>query len=45
MTRAPSMAQRSQRTAIQYSGLPRTRMEASSMMMAHGITVISIQSV
>ena len=45
ITRAPSMIQPSQRTAIHHSGLPRTRIDATTMMMPHGITVTSIHSI
>ena len=38
------MAQLSQRTAIQYSGVPRRQSEATHMMIPHGTTVTSIHS-
>jgi len=44
ITRAPSIAQRSQRAAIQYSGSPRRQIDAVSMMMPQGTTVTSIHS-
>ena len=43
-TRAPPMAQPSQRAAIQYSGMPRFQSERRTMMMPQGITVTSIHS-
>ena len=42
-TRAPPIAQPSQRSAIQYSGIPRFHSELTHMMMPQGTTVTSIQ--
>ena len=44
ITRAPQIARRSQPTHIQYSGLPRTKIDTSSTASAHGITVTIIHS-
>ena len=42
--RAPSTAQRSQRTAIQYKRTPRTRVDTSNISKPQGTTVTSIHS-
>ncbi len=39
ITRAPQIATRSQPMHIQYTGLPRTKIETTSTASAHGITV------
>ena len=44
-TRAPPIAQPSQRTAIHHKGVPRMRNDAATMIMPHGTTVTSIQSI
>ena len=44
MTRAPQITRRSQNTHIQYSGVPRMKIDASTTAVATGTTVTSIHS-